>query len=970
MNNIRQSSISDEIVIPEYLIKGIQSDIITAITSQSELTRLLPLIGNIAIIEYDGKDVTGSLDIARYFNGHDIDPIAINRILLLGKRSRETLRNKEILSKHFPLADITIVNKRWQDIDPRELKITNTLVFHTGYSAGISDTLFDQETGNGETFVNFVNKTRTAYYACILNNSDDSIFATHFTCRVKLRLKEFALDTNSKSEAKTNFCRDKHDFITNCIETLIEKDAFFQCVEETDHGCEECNQCSNYNAAKRCPFAQRKVAEFYRKGKFVPQDDRIAHQWELMAARQGYKPACIQVADDLMDGYGCTQDIEAALEIYSGYASQVGNDHCVDQIIKITEQVPEIDNLIAVPFIAQQAQDGNEDMIIKLSDAFQIGGYSLPKDLTQQKEWIQQGAENGNPRFVKAMASMYEEAEQWTDAYNWYTKLKEVAPELLDQKKLDTAEIMMLTDGASPEEVTVKGENYLFGYFGTERDLHLAHKCLVYADDKGIAFAKGLLGIMYLKGWLVHENFNSAIHQLTNAAKEGDLFSIYTLVELHKAPDNSYHYGKRWENVLVDKIEEGISNNLPLAYYIKGHCQRIGYRYDEDKNAAFENLKKAAELNVPIAQYELSEMYEEVANMSKAEYWLKTAAMSGYYVAEGKYGIDLFKRSWPFDREETFKFLKKAYDKGFDEAYWCLAQCYMNGRGTPENIGLAFPLYQRAAEVGILKAQETLCEKYFRGNGPIPQDYALCAKWGEEAIKQGSKRVRFETAYSSSHIGNSERAKELYLELCNEGSGVAMNNYACELSDPKEKAQWFQKAANAGDDYGLWNLGKLYKNGRGVEKDINKAVELFTKAANKGQIYATMELARMYHNGDGVEKDINSAISWYEKAAARDEMDALIALANIYETGDNVTQDIDKAVEYLKQAAENENIEALLRLGEMHEKNSKIQNRFKAIYWYRKAARKGNYQAKIGLKRLNSNWIDANGNVQDDPNAK
>ena len=99
-------------------------------------------------------------------------------------------------------------------------------------------------------------------------------------------------------------------------------------------------------------------------------------------------------------------------------------------------------------------------------------------------------------------------------------------------------------------------------------------------------------------------------------------------------------------------------------------------------------------------------------------------------------------------------------------------------------------------------------------------------------------------------------------------------------------------------------------------------------------------------------------------------MDALIALANIYETGDDVTQDIDKAIEYLKKAAENENIEALLRLGEMHEKNSKIQNRFKAIYWYRKAARKGNYQAKIGLKRLNSNWIDANGNVQDDPNAK
>ena len=65
-------------------------------------------------------------------------------------------------------------------------------------------------------------------------------------------------------------------------------------------------------------------------------------------------------------------------------------------------------------------------------------------------------------------------------------------------------------------------------------------------------------------------------------------------------------------------------------------------------------------------------------------------------------------------------------------------------------------------------------------------------------------------------------------------------------------------------------------------------------------------------------------------------------------------------------AAEKDNSTALLKLGELYEYGTGVeQNTHKAIYWYRKAAINGNNQAKESLKRLNSNWLDANGLVDD-----
>ncbi|MFN7098504.1 MAG: tetratricopeptide repeat protein, partial [Gammaproteobacteria bacterium] len=64
-----------------------------------------------------------------------------------------------------------------------------------------------------------------------------------------------------------------------------------------------------------------------------------------------------------------------------------------------------------------------------------------------------------------------------------------------------------------------------------------------------------------------------------------------------------------------------------------------------------------------------------------------------------------------------------------------------------------------------------------------------------------------------------------------------------------------------------YNLGIMYANGRGVEKDYGEAARWYRKSAEQGFAQAQHSLGWMYENGHGVEKDEAKAVKWYRKSA-------------------------------------------------------------------------------------------------------
>lgn len=276
------------------------------------------------------------------------------------------------------------------------------------------------------------------------------------------------------------------------------------------------------------------------------------------------------------------------------------------------------------------------------------------------------------------------------------------------------------------------------------------------------------------------------------------------------------------------------------------------------------------------------------------------------------------------------------------------------------------------AESGNLQAQIKLCNEYWNGR-VLKKDFGQCAYWGEKAIEQGDRSVRFMVAYSSAVLGYETRAYFLYSQLAEEGNICAMNNLACLEKDPVKEVELFKKAADLNDEVAQYNIANKYRNGVSVEQSYENAFHYYQLSANNGYPNAMVQVAEMYRLGQGVEKDSAKMLEWYEKAAKRNYTEALLKLASVYRYGQSVEKDKNKALEYYQQAVHSDSsqeeydkdstqVVAMYQIGSMHENGEcGTADLHKAVFWYRKAALHGNDDARRALMRLKLNWINKAG---------
>ena len=75
--------------------------------------------------------------------------------------------------------------------------------------------------------------------------------------------------------------------------------------------------------------------------------------------------------------------------------------------------------------------------------------------------------------------------------------------------------------------------------------------------------------------------------------------------------------------------------------------------------------------------------------------------------------------------------------------------------------------------------------------------------------------------------------------------------------------------AEKGDAKAQFALGIMYRDGRGVAQDYDKALQWWRKAAELGLIDAQYALGNMYAGGSGVERNNVQAYMWYSIAASQ-----------------------------------------------------------------------------------------------------
>jgi TPR repeat protein len=147
----------------------------------------------------------------------------------------------------------------------------------------------------------------------------------------------------------------------------------------------------------------------------------------------------------------------------------------------------------------------------------------------------------------------------------------------------------------------------------------------------------------------------------------------------------------------------------------------------------------------------------------------------------------------------------------------------------------------------------------------------------------------------------------------------------------------YQKGADKGCDDSLYALGVMYRDGKGVEQDYAKAVELFQES----KIPAAMcNLGDMYWKGLGVEQDYAKAVELDQKAANKGDSTAMFNLGQAYMYGRGVDkQDYIQAFGEFHRATESGDDGALVMIGYMHSKGYGCdQDLGEAEQWYQKAS--------------------------------
>lgn len=367
-----------------------------------------------------------------------------------------------------------------------------------------------------------------------------------------------------------------------------------------------------------------------------------------------------------------------------------------------------------------------------------------------------------------------------------------------------------------------------------------------------------------------------------------------------------------------------------------------------------EERKSAAEGNLGAAQQVWS--FDNVGKVllppEAALHWLKKAVEAGSQEAilelarrhaEG-HGVDL-------DWVRAIELCGRHPDNV--NGQYLLAEAHANGWGVEEDQTRAFALYRKVAET--TKSPPFILEvarRYAEGHG-VARDERKAIEW----FRHPNLR------------GNEEAAAAL------RNRGLAPNG----LPWPEAVRVW---QGQPEDGWSLLWLGEAYEHGRGVAQDPVKAAACYTKAAGKHLSEAKFALAQCHLSGKGVPKDLKKALDLFVAAGGSKAAAALSALGRApngqlpevwllemkqgapgnpwmyfllgeaYEKGSGVSPDPAAAAEWYRQGADLGSAEAMFALGRcLANGNGLARDAAAAAEWFQKAAGNGNGDAMLALGR-------------------
>lgn len=286
------------------------------------------------------------------------------------------------------------------------------------------------------------------------------------------------------------------------------------------------------------------------------------------------------------------------------------------------------------------------------------------------------------------------------------------------------------------------------------------------------------------------------------------------------------------------------------------------------------------------------------------------------------------------DTKRALACFERAAAHGVGEAYKYLADAFVEGRMVERDIEQAMRYYKAAAEQGMSNAYELMGDIYAEGC-IVERDlsraielYDMAAREGDADAARKSDELKDEReGYFNEGVELSQIDRERALSAFATAAAMGYVPAYLKLAEciegcnsiPKNRAlafAWYLKAAKSGEKNALFEVGRCYGRGVGVNFSFERAIEYLSRAERIGDGRAESEIMRLCENKKrGLTKKLfSSAIRLlYGKkfATARRMLEAcksaehpkgIYTLGCLYEFGIGVPTDRELAFELYEVA--------------------------------------------------------------------
>lgn len=371
-------------------------------------------------------------------------------------------------------------------------------------------------------------------------------------------------------------------------------------------------------------------------------------------------------------------------------------------------------------------------------------------------------------------------------------------------------------------------------------DFHKLLSIVSMSDDKRDNWTKSYLnyriGKMYEYGLGVTQDYNSAI-------------------EHYKLSENKY------------------------AYFALGNIYKYGSGVETDYAKAFDYYMRSlsSKGGMPFASYAVGQAYELGQGVEK-----DLSSAHNFYA-------------------EALKGLEKVFTKNHDDNIsYKIGMMYLNGKGTDIDLEYAEKYLLLSADSNNYKAQYMLGKLYQSDNKKDLQK-------AEKVLIKGSENAQDKTGLCEYSLGKLYLSQERYDKAASylERSAAKDNYYAAytlgklyqeQFNDNALAEKHLMHAAEHKDDVmgiAAYRLGKLYLS----FQDKRKALQYFIKAADKDNTYGMYAAGKILLDSRK-STEVSKGIRYLSSAADKDFEPAIYTLGKYYSSFNNT-----KAKEYLKRSA-------------------------------------------------------------------